>query len=144
MKKHYAIIPTVALVTILSAGAASAYGSPIFYGDKADPQVIANNWEFKLTQDAKILGISLEEMKNYWSQGQDIWSIAKEKGLSQENIRTSRQNAQQEMMKLWLANLVSQEKISQEQANLRLASIENKHAKKSKSFGKHRLPKIDK
>jgi len=139
MKKTYFLIPAIALVAILGASAAYAYGGPGFFMAKTDPVTMANNWEAKIQQEANLLGISLDEMKTDWAAGKTILDIAKEKGISQADLRTRQKNAQLDQMKQWLQALVSQGKITQAQADARLKAIQAKSASGGKVFGRHGL-----
>lgn len=69
---------------------------------------------------AKILGISVEEVKNYWAQGMGPKEIMKEKGISEEQVKENIRKLRLEQLKEFLQKLVDKGIISQEQMKKRL------------------------
>ncbi|OGH94296.1 MAG: hypothetical protein A2538_01910 [Candidatus Magasanikbacteria bacterium RIFOXYD2_FULL_41_14] len=126
MKKQYLIgVPALALATILAGvGVASAHGNlggfGGFMGGNADPTTMAVNFESGLQHQADLLGISLAEMKTYWSQGKTTADIIKDKGINEVDLQAKMQAARAEQQKQMLDNLVSQGKLAQTQADTRL------------------------
>ena len=86
-------------------------------------------------EHAKILGISIDEIKNAWAQGQSFMELAKSKGFSQETIREKMKISGQEKMKAQLDYLVSKGIITQDQADKRLAFMKNKIEKMGDKAG---------
>lgn len=131
MKKRtkYVIVPAVALLALLAAGGiaqARGFGGGYMMMGNADPATIAQRFDQKISQDAGLLGISVDEMKADWAQGKTIADIAKEKGISQADLKTKMRNAQIENMKQYLQTLVTQGKITQAQADSRLKFMTDK------------------
>lgn len=138
MKKAYFAIPALAAVALFGASAASAYGGPgghMFFN--ADPSIMASRFEEQMTQQASLVGISVDEMKNGWAAGKSLIEIAKEKGIDQANLQAKMHSARTEQMRQQLQNLVREGKISQAQADTRLKFITDNAGKKHhKGFGK--------
>ncbi|MCX6779832.1 MAG: hypothetical protein NT034_01475 [Candidatus Magasanikbacteria bacterium] len=141
MKKAYFAIPALAAVALFGASAASAYGGPgghMFFN--ADPSIMASRFEEQMTQQASLLGVSVDEMKNDWAAGKSLIDIAKEKGLSQADVQAKMQAARTAQMKQQLQNLVAQGKITQAQADARLKFItDNGDKKHEKGFGRFKM-----
>lgn len=127
-KKKYFLIPAFAVLALLGGGAALAQGGMggMFIGD---PTVAVQRFDEHMTEQAGILGISVEEMKNYWSQGKNLQEIAKEKGISETDLQAKMKAAREAQMKQFLQNLVSQGKITQAQADARLKFMSENQAK---------------
>lgn len=120
-KKAYFLIPALA-VALLTGTAVSAHGMGGGGGFmmKGDPQVTATKWEERITQDAGLLGISVDEMKAKWAEGKGLREIAQEKGISDTDLQAKLKAAREAEQKTWLQTLVSQGKITQAQADARL------------------------
>lgn len=118
-KKKYLLIPAFAVLALLGGGAALAQGGMggMFIGD---PTVAAQRFDQHMTEQASILGISVDEMKNYWSQGKHLQEIAKEKGISETDLQAKMKAVRDGQMKQFLQTLVCQGKITQAQADARL------------------------
>ncbi len=120
MKKHYLfIIPLLGLLTLGGVGVASAHGGWGMMGT-VDPQVFAQRWSEKMTQQATVLGISVDEMKSYWAQGKALWDVAKEKGISDADLQARLKAQHEEQLKKSLQVLVDKGFITQAQADARL------------------------
>lgn len=77
----------------------------------------------RLTSEASMLGISVDEMKSYWSQGKGVKEIATEKGITEEQLKTKMQAAAETKIKAELKTLVDKGIITQAQADARLATM---------------------
>ncbi len=127
--KKYIAIPAIAALGIFAGGTALAHGGPSFLW-KTDPATAATQWEQKLTQEADILGISVDEMKTNWAAGKGVREIAKEKGISDADLQKKFQVAREQHQKDMLQSLVSQGKITQAQADARLKFMKDNQGKK--------------
>lgn len=78
----------------------------------------------RFTEQAQMLGISVDEYKNLWSQGKSFQQIAQEKGINRDQLRQAMQQQKTGQMKTYLQNLVSQGVITQAQADARLKAME--------------------
>lgn len=116
--KKYFAVSAIAALGVLAAGTALAHGGPAFLWEN-DPVAAATQWEQKFTDEAGILGITPDEMKNSWAQGKGVREIVKEKGISDADLQKKFQAAREQQHKDMLQALVSQGKITQAQADAR-------------------------
>lgn len=137
MKKKFLILPVIAALMLAGAGIASAHGGFLGRANQ-DPVAMAENFDNMMTRDAEILGISVEEMKNAWSQGKNLRELAEEKGISEEQIKEKMRAERQAEMKNRLNALVSQGKITQDQADSRLKFMEENTKNQTRGFGEKR------
>ncbi len=138
-KKAYFIIPALA-VALLTGTAVSAHGMGGGGGFmmKGDPQITATQWEERITQDAGILGISVDEMKAKWAEGKGLREVAQEKGISDADLQAKLKGAREAQQKQWLQTLVSQGKITQAQADARLKFMSEQEARRPQMMKKMR------
>lgn len=127
-KKYLLAIPAFALAGFLSVSSVSAAGGGMFGGMHGgfargmggqgigDP----DRWTHNITQEASVLGISVDEMKTYWSQGKNLRDIAAEKGITDEQLKIKMQAAVEAKIKSQLQALVDKGHITQAQADARL------------------------
>jgi len=107
---------TAGLIGILGAGAASAEG---WFGMGGDKEVI-------FQKKAEFLGISADELKNAWAEGKNFNQIAEEYGIDREQLRERARELKQENMESHFQAMVDSGVITQEQANERLQTIQDK------------------
>lgn len=107
------------LLLLVGAGTAFAHGG-FFMMKNSDPDALAKQWTERVTQEAALLGISTDEMKVYWSQGKTLWDIAKEKGVSNDELATRMKAQREDQIKKSLQVLVDKGVITQAQADARL------------------------
>jgi DNA-binding phage protein len=139
MKKKNIIMGTtlgVLLLGVTVPALASAHGMFGFGGSNATPAEQAARQIERFTSEANLLGVTVDEIKNYWAQGKGVREIAKEKGISEETLRAKMTELRNTQMKTHLATLVSQGVITQAQADTRLAFMEKTHAEGKGKFGK--------
>lgn len=127
-----ATVPAMALVGLMAASSVSAANPQMgpggfggrgmslgFHHGIGDPDRFVE----RLTSEASMLGISVDEMKNYWSQGKGVKEIAAEKGITEEQLKTKLQVAAETKVKTELKTLVDKGVITQAQADARLAAM---------------------
>lgn len=127
-KKLFFVIPALALL-LVGVGTVSAAGG--FFGQgKGNKGALPKDsagWQMMVEEKAKLLGISVEEFKNYWLEGKDVWDIAKDKGIDEANLKTQMQEKMKaqriEREKAFLSQLVADGKITQAQADARLKKM---------------------
>ena len=88
------------------------------------PTELAARQTERFTAEATLLGITVEEVKNYWAQGKGVREIATEKGISEETLRAKMMELRKTERKARLATLVTPGVITQAQADTRLTSLE--------------------
>ncbi len=132
----YGMIPAL----LIGAGgltAASAHGTFGWRG-QADPAEAAADQTQRFEEEAALLGISVEQVKEYWAKGMTPRDIIDELGLNETDIQNRMRDIRQEHMKEQLQALVDQGVITQAQADARLefmASHEPKSGQGNGLFG---------
>jgi len=134
MKKKfigYAILPVMAL-TLLSAGVVSAHG---WFGfGNATPEEIADRQESIFEKKADILGLSVDQVKNFWAQGKTFQEIVSESGITEEQLQERMKESKMVRIQEKIQTLVDQGVIDQAQADQRLKVITERI--ESGGFGK--------
>lgn len=119
MKKIY-ILSAIVLFAIATAGIASA-GSMRF-----------NHGPRDIEKKAEILGLDVSEIQSKLDEGKSMKEVMEELGVTKETMFTKRK----EYMQSFLDKLVSEGKITQEQANQRLEKIDQIPHRGFGGFGK--------
>jgi len=122
-KKYLLILPALFLTVLFTADSASAFGGKGF-ARGGDLAAQTKNWEEKIAQKSKLIGISEGDMKDAWAEGKNFRDLAKEKGISEEEMRAKMQVQRQEQEKTFLQNLINQGKITQAQADARIKHMQ--------------------
>jgi len=131
MKKTKYLVPVIALIILATSSLAVSAASGSGFGGRF---INGSDWEGRLSKDAGILGITLPEMKAYWSDGKNLKDIAAEKGISEDEIRQKMQAQRLEQIKSELQSLVGEGKITQAQADSRLKFMQE-HAGRGIGMG---------
>lgn len=118
----YALIVPVVVLAAAGASIASAHG----WFMQLSPEDVALHHEQMFTQKAELLGVSVEEVKNAWAQGKTLAELAREKGISEEQLKERMHSAHKAKMQQHLKALVDQGVITQTQADQRLAVMEER------------------
>jgi len=126
-KTAYALASVLAL-GMLSAGTVSAHGW--FGGGEAitSPEEFAARHETMFREQANVIGVDESEIKEAWASGKTLFDLAKEKGLSEEEIRSRMQEARKEQMQNRLQALVQGGVITQDQADRKIKTMEEWHS----------------
>ena len=126
----YAILPILG-ASLLGISTVSAMGNP-----NATPDEVATMQSTRFQDEAALLGISVDEVKNAWAEGKDIRTLAKEKGITDAQLQAKMQEKMTAKMKTELATLVSKGVVTQAQADKRLTAMATKMTeKKGKGMG---------
>jgi len=107
-------VPALALV-LASASLASAHGP--FGGWMEKSGDIADHF----AHQAEMLGLSVDQVKNAWAEGQTIQDLMAEYGIDEDAFRAKMQAERHAQMEARLAEMVSAGVITQAQADTRLA-----------------------
>ncbi len=127
MKKKVLISSLVSLGFLGLVGASVASANGYFgWNRNIDPKIFAENQQVMFQQEANFLGITVEEVKNYWAQGKGLKEIAKELNIDNAQLMEKMKQAQLDKMKLSLQSLVDSGVITQSQADSRLKAMESK------------------
>ena len=112
-------------LAIVGGGIALACG---WFGGMGNlsPDEIANRQQAMFEREAQILGISVDEVKNYWAEGKTIREIMEDKEITQEQIQAKIREIQLQEMKSFLQTLVEKGVITQAQADKRLEIMQNR------------------
>ena len=121
-KLKYFALPIMGFA-LLAAGTASAHGW--MFGSSATPEEAAKRQTQMFEQQASLLGLSVDEMKHYWAQGKTLPEIAKEKGISEEQLKVKMQEQMKLKMQEHLNSLVQQGVITQAQADQRMQFMQS-------------------
>jgi hypothetical protein len=124
MRKQYLAVLSVASAVglgLAGAGMASAHGFGMALA--GNPEQYAERLAVQFTHDAQILGMSEADVKAAWADGKGIFEIAKEKGITDAELRDRMKSAREAALKTQLDTLVSKGVITREQADKRLAAM---------------------
>ncbi len=125
----YAFLPAVLGLGLLGASAASAHGMMGQFNNLSTEQ-IATQQKNMFQEQATLLGITVDEVKNAWADGKSLQELATEKGITQEQLQQRMKETQLAKTKTMLKGLVDQGIITQAQADKRLTAIQNMAAQK--------------
>ena len=119
-------VPAVLGFSLLGSGIASAHG---FMGRgmgvvNLTPEEIANRQTAMFENQAKLLGVSVETIKNGWAAGKSFQEIATENNITVEQLKEKMKTAHLEQMKTHMNALVSKGVITQAQADQRLSVVQ--------------------
>lgn len=136
IKKHllaFAVVPVMGL-GLLGVSSASAHGFGWGGMRNATPQEIATNQQAMFEDQATLLGISTDDLKQKWSEGKDLRAIATELGISDEQFKEKMKAKHEAQVKSHVQALVEQGIITQAQADARLAALQTRmqHAPKGR------------
>ncbi len=137
MKKKnimYALVPVMALGLILGVQAVSAHGWFGMMGD-ATPAEIAAREQTMFQQQADLLGVSVDEVKDAWAQGKTMRDLAQGKGITDAQLQEKMRTQRETQMKAHLQALVDQGVITQAQADQRQAWMSQQATNSTKGFG---------
>lgn len=133
---YYAAGPVMALA-LLGATTVSAHG---MYGfGQQDPAAAAQRQQDMFTQEATLLGVSVDDVKNAWAKGESFQQLAQEKGITQDQLQQKMADVRKQQMADQLKALVDKGVITQAQADSRLQFMQQqKMSKTGKGFGRGR------
>lgn len=87
-------------------------------------------------EQAKLLGLTVEEVKNAWANGQNIWELAKSKGITEETLKAKMLALKETKIKEELKALVDKGVITQAQADARLNHMQTMKDRMTEKIGK--------
>lgn len=121
----YAILPVIGL-GLIGAGVASARGFGFFGGMSLTPEEIATRHQEMFQNQANLLGVNVDVMKQGWADGKSILEIAQANGITAEQLQQKMKDARLTQMKSDLETLVSKGIITRAQADARLTFMQNR------------------
>lgn len=128
--KHVKIYILVALPVMLGIGLFSAHpasANSLFFGlghRNATPEEITSRHLHMFQEQADLLGIPQDDVKNAWAEGKSMADLMKEKGVTEEQVRERQHTAQIAQQKSTLSTLVARSVLTQAQADKRLALVQ--------------------
>ncbi len=92
-------------------------------GLNLDPEQIVQRQNQMFKNRAELLGISIDQIKEYWAQGKNMQEIIEELGVNKEELGEKIEQVCQGRIQERLQILVSNRVITQEQADQRLQAL---------------------
>lgn len=117
---------SIAALGVMSASAMGFGGGMM--GANVTPDEIAARQSTMFTQQAALIGTTVDEVKAAWADGKSFKAFATEKGVTKEQLQSKMKAQALEQTKTQLAALVSKGVITQAQADKRLAAMQTKAA----------------
>lgn len=111
-----------------------------WFGPSATAEETASRHQTMFQEQANLLGVSVDDVKNAWAQGKNMRDLAKEKGITNEQLQQKMKDSRDAQMKTRIQTLVDKGVITQAQADQRLKftqTMQNKFGKGMKK-GLHR------
>ncbi len=136
MNRRYALYAAAPLAALglATAAPAFAHGFGGWFSQQAPEQVAASQ-NARFSAEAQLLGLTVDDVKAAWAKGQNIRDLAKEKGISEDDLKSRMKQAALERQKTTLQVLVSQGVITQAQADARLQFMQTQQNTKAKGHG---------
>jgi hypothetical protein len=134
----YTLLSVLGFAFIVGPTSASAMGFGWFGGfGKVDPDAMASRMQTMFQNEATLLGISVDEVKNCWAQGKSIGQCAQDHGITKEQLQQKIKDARAQQLKAQMQALVDKGIITQAQADQRLQWLQDKAQNaKGHGFGK--------
>jgi len=133
----YSMVPALLGMGFLGVSSVSAGGLFGGFGSNLTPDQIAIQQQTMFQSEAELLGLSLEEVKDAWASGKSFAQLAKDKGITEEQLQQKIKDARLAQIKIQLQALVNKGVITQAQADKRLATMQTKQANaKGNKMGK--------
>jgi hypothetical protein len=127
----YAAGPVLAL-GLLGVNLASAHG---LYGSIGlTPDQIVARQQLIFQQEASILGVNVDVVKEAWAQGKSLWQVAQERGMTKEQLQEKLKNAKATQASMEIQALVKAGVITQAQADARLKALQTNKGPANKKF----------
>lgn len=121
------LFSVLALGLLFTLGMNSALAQGWFHNrENFDPEKIVARQTEMFENHANLLGINVNEMKEYWAAGKNLKEIATELNISDEDLRLKMQESRQERMQESLNTLVENGVITQRQADSRLTFMQDR------------------
>ena len=131
----YSFAPALAL-GLLGPVIASAHG--MFGGFDAmntTPDQVATRMQTVFQNEATMLGVSVDDVKNGWAQGKGIAQIAQDHGITQDQLAQKIKDARAADLKSQMQALVTKGIITQQQADQRMQALQNQNVQNNKKGG---------
>ncbi|MBI5153096.1 MAG: hypothetical protein HZA36_01415 [Parcubacteria group bacterium] len=123
-------------VVLFGVNSVSARGFDIMMGRGfvvPTPDEIATRQQAMFQNEATLLGISIDEVKNAWAEGKSMQQLMKDKGITEAQVAQRKRDAELAQFKTQLQTLVTKWIITQAQADKRLVTMQAQPQSKMKS-----------
>jgi len=121
------LLSVLILGFLVTVGVSSALARGWFEGKKdIDPERMMAKKEEMFKAKADLLGIGIEQLREYWSEGKNIGEIAAGMDISEEELRLKMQESHREKMQEHLNLLVERGRITQEQADAKFIYMQDR------------------
>jgi hypothetical protein len=146
MKKKYiiyALLPALG-IALAAAGSVAARGPMGMKGgfSAVSPDQFAVMHQTRFAEEANLLGVNVDVVKEAWAQGKNLFDLATERGITKEQLQEKMKVARATQMKEHMQTLVSKGVITQTQADSRLKAMETMGAKMKQGKGMHGFGKM--
>ncbi|MFH0873344.1 MAG: helix-turn-helix domain-containing protein [Candidatus Komeilibacteria bacterium] len=133
----YALIPAMLGIGVLGANVAAAHGMFGFgMASTLTPDEIATRQQDMFQNEAQILGLTVDQVKEAWSQGKTMQQIIQDYKLDATQIQTHLKDAAIAKQKAQLQTLVDKNIITQAQADARSTVMQNRMTNGKGRMGK--------
>lgn len=123
----YGVLPVMAFALL---GVENASAHSMWRNKKINPEELAEHQQTMFNEQAALLGISVEEVKNAWADGKNLLELAQERGITKEQLQQKMIEKHKQQFQDQLKTLVEKGVITQTQAEQRNAfmnkQMENK------------------
>lgn len=109
-------------------GVVSAHGGFGWMGT-FDPEKFVERQQEMFQKQADILGIGIDKVKNYWSEGKTLKEMSQAEGIADDELLEKMKAAREENMKQMMQSLVEKGIITQQQADKRLEIMKERTSK---------------
>ena len=123
----YAILPAMLGIGVMGANIASAHGMMGFgVSSSLTPDEIATRQQTMFQNEATVLGLTVDQVKEAWSQGKTMQQIIQDYKLDQTKIQTRLKDAAIAREKTQLQTLVDKGIITQAQTDARVKVMQTR------------------
>jgi hypothetical protein len=129
----YAALSVLGSGLLIGATTVSAQG--FFGGTQATPDEIATRQQTMFDREARVLGISVAEVKQAWAEGKTMQQLMSEKGISEEVVQARLAESRLAQQKSHMQALVDKGVITQAQATTRLEYMSKQTGFSGKGMG---------
>lgn len=141
MKRLRLLAASLPILSISFLGTIPVHAEGFHYGfggfgkNKPTPEQMSAQQQNQFQEQASLLGISIDDVKNAWAEGKSIQQLMQEKNITQEQVNAHRKDLETQKLKSYLQNLVDKGVITQSQADKRLQTTQTKQAEQEKNKG---------
>lgn len=133
----YALVSVLGLSALTGVASARGFGGGFGLGaSNLSADEIASRQQTMFQNEANLLGIEVSKIIEGWSQGKTLQQIAKDNGITQDQLAAKLKAKHDVQLKTQLQTLVSKGIITQAQADQRLSIMQNKANTKSIAGGR--------